>query len=306
VAMELEKVTKNASRGAKTAVERVGAGKGMRGPAGIAVTGAALAALPFAAEKLAKVAGPKVREKGGEVAEKAQSQLKDTAKEAMPDSPSQLIGGNPLKKLFGGGAGGSEGDDEQSGRAAPGFGSGRRMPVQQAIDVAVPITEAYNAWTQFENWPEFMHRIDSAEQVDDATVSFQAKIWGINKRFEADIVEQKPDERIEWNVTEGYAHSGVVTFHALSKNLTRIDLSVDVDPSNIIDKASRGMRFVKRAVRGDLHRFKAYVELADEEPDGWRGKIEDGRVKRSRPRSSKSRNGSRSSNGSKAKASSKS
>jgi uncharacterized membrane protein len=180
------------------------------------------------------------------------------------------------------------------------------MPVQQAIDVAVPITEAYNAWTQFENWPEFMHRIDSAEQVDDATVSFQAKIWGINKRFEADIVEQKPDERIEWNVTEGYAHSGVVTFHALSKNLTRIDLSVDVEPSNIIDKASRGMRFVKRAVRGDLHRFKAYVELADEEPDGWRGKIEDGRVKRSRPRSSKSRNGSRSSNGSKAKASSKS
>ena len=142
------------------------------------------------------------------------------------------------------------------------------MPIQQAVDVAVPITVAYDTWTRFEDWPEFMHRIESAEQVDDATVSFQAKIWGINKRFEADIVEQKPDERIEWNVTEGYAHTGVVTFHALAENLTRIDLSLDVQPSNIIDKASRGMRFVKRAVRGDLHRFKAYVELADQEPDG--------------------------------------
>ena len=180
------------------------------------------------------------------------------------------------------------------------------MPVQQSIDVAVPISETYNAWTEFESWPEFMHRIESAEQVDDATVSFQAKIWGINKRFEADIVEQKPDERIEWNVTEGYAHTGVVTFHSLSENLTRIDLSLDVQPSNIIDKASRGMRFVKRAVRGDLHRFKAWVELADEPKDGWRKTIEDGRVKQSRSSSSKSRNGSRSSNGSKAKAGSKS
>lgn len=170
----------------------------------------------------------------------------------------------------------------KSDRAAPGFGSGRRMPVQQAIDVAVPITEAYNAWTEFEEWPEFMHRIESAEQVDDATVSFQAKIWGVTKRFEADIFEQRPDERIAWNVTEGYAHTGVVTFHPLSETLTRIDVSLDVQPSNIIDKASRGMRFVKRAVRGDLHRFKAHVELADEARDGWRGTIEGGRLKRGR------------------------
>jgi len=126
-----------------------------------------------------------------------------------------------------------------------------------------------------------MHRIESAEQVDDATVSFQAKIWGINKRFEADIVEQRPDERIEWNVTEGYAHTGVVTFHPISDNLTRIDVSLDIQPSNIIDKASRGMRFAKRAVRGDLHRFKAYAELDKDDVDGWRGSIEEGKVKKS-------------------------
>ena len=189
-----------------------------------------------------------------------------------------------MKKVFGGGDSADDGDSE--GRAAPGFGSGRRMPIQQSVDVAVPVKAVYNHWTEFENWPEFMHRIENAEQVDESTVSFQAKIWGITKRFEAEIVEQRPDERIEWNVTDGYAHTGVVTFHALSKNLTRIDLSLDIQPSNLIDKASRGMRFAKRAVRGDLHRFKAYAELAEDEPDGWRGTIEDGDVKR------RSRNGS--------------
>ncbi len=170
------------------------------------------------------------------------------------------------------------------------------MPIQQSVDVAVPVKVAYNHWTEFEDWPEFMHRIETAEQVDDSTVSFQAKIWGISKRFEAEIVEQRPDQRIEWNVTDGYAHTGVVTFHPLSENLTRIDLSLDIQPSNVIDKASRGMRFAKRAVRGDLHRFKAYVELDKDDKDGWRGTIEDGKVKRKRSgsggKSSRSSNGS--------------
>ncbi|HEX2467545.1 MAG TPA: SRPBCC family protein [Solirubrobacterales bacterium] len=279
---DIEKVT----RGAKKAAKRVTDGDGpLKSPVGLAVAGAAVAAIPLAAEKLAKVAGPKVSEKANQVTDKAKSELRDTAKDALPDSPSELLGGGPLKRMFGGG-GDSDDDSDDSGRAAPGFGSGRRMPIQQSIDVAVPLKDAYNHWTQFEDWPEFMHRIESAEQVDDATVSFQAKIWGITKRFEADIVEQRPDERIEWNVTEGYAHTGVVTFHPLSENLTRIDTSLDIQPSNLIDKASRGMRFAKRAVRGDLHRFKAYVELDKDDKDGWRGTIEDGKVKRKTERKS--------------------
>ena len=202
-----------------------------------------------------------------------------------------------------------EADGDAKGRATPGHGSGRRMPIQQAIDVAVPVSVAYNQWTRFEDWPEFMHRVETAEQVDDATVSFQTKIWGISKRFEADILEQHPDERIEWNVTDGYAHTGVVTFHPLSENLTRVEVTLDVQPSNLIDKASRGMRFVKRAVRGDMHRFKAYVELDHDEKDGWRGTIEEGRVKKARgsKSSSRSRGSSRrpSRNGSKAESRSK-
>jgi uncharacterized membrane protein len=286
---DLEQVT----RGAKQVTKRVKNADGVNKPVGIAVAGAAVAAIPFVVEKLT---GGKLTEKADEVAgtakEKVKSEVVDSAKDAMPDSPADLVGAGPLKRIFGGGS--SDDDDDSEGRAAAGHGSGRRMPIQQAVDVAVPVKEAYNHWTEFERWPEFMHRIESAEQVDDSTVSFQAKIWGISKRFEADIVEQRPDERVEWNVTQGYAHTGVVTFHPLSKNLTRIDLSLDVQPSNIIDKASRGMRFVKRAVRGDLHRFKAYAELAEDPAKGWRGTIEDGDVKR------RSRNGSsgRSRNGS--------
>ena len=198
----------------------------------------------------------------------------------------------------------------RSGGAAPGYGSGRRMPIQQSVDVAVPVKIAYNHWTEYEDWPEFMHRIETAEQVDDTTVSFQAKIWGISKRFEAEIVEQVPDERIEWNVTEGYGHKGVVTFHPLSENLTRLDVSLDIQPSNLIDKASRGMRFAKRAIRGDLHRFKAYVELDKEKKRGSRKTIEDGKVKRastgSSGKSGRSRNGSDPKNGSRSKSKSSS
>ena len=291
----------------------------LSGPKGIAAAGVALAALPLAVEQLAKRAGPKVAGKASDLTDqakqKAKHQLKETAKETAdevtPDMP-KLGGGKLLGGLFGGGKDEQgEGDGDGGGRAAPGHGSGRRMPIQQAIDIGVPIKEVYNQWTQFEDWPDFMHRLENVQQADETTVSFQAKAWLIKKRFEAEILEQRPDERIEWNVTQGFAHTGVVTFHELEPRLTRIELTMDVEPSNVVDKASRGMRFVKRAVRGDLHRFKAYMELKEEADGGWRGTIEDGEVKRrterkssgSRSRGSRSR-GSR--NGSSANGSSRS
>jgi uncharacterized membrane protein len=182
-----------------------------------------------------------------------------------------------IKGAFGGGDGDDGGGE---GSSAPGHGSGRRMPIQQAVDVAVPIKEAYNHWTQFEDWPDFMHRLESVEQVDDATVAFQSKFWGIGKRFEAQIIEQKPDEKIEWDVTEGAAHTGLVTFHQLSDRLTRIEVTLDIEPSGLVEKAGRGWRFAKRGIRADLHRFKAHVELSDEPVKGWRGTIKDGEVQR--------------------------
>jgi uncharacterized membrane protein len=278
-------------------------------PKGLAAAGIALAALPVAIQGISKLAGPKVGRKVSEVGEqakeKAKEQLAEKADEVTPDMPKKLLGGGGIVgKLFGGGddGGGDDGDGDGAGEgsAAPGHGSGRRMPIQQSVDVAVPIKVAYDQWTQFEEWPRFMHRLESVDQIDESTVAFSAKVWGVNKRFEAKILEQRPEQRIEWDVSQGLAHIGVVTFHELSERLTRIEVTLDIEPDSLVEKAARGMRFIKRAVRGDLHRFKAYVELNEEAEDGWRGTIEHGEVKR-RKRSSSGSNGNRSRGGNRSK-----
>jgi hypothetical protein len=159
------------------------------------------------------------------------------------------------------------------------------MPVQQSVDVAVPLETAYNQWTQFEDWPEFMHRVTNVSQDDPCEVKFATKIWGKTKEFTAHIETQRPDERIKWQVTEGMIHNGVVTFHELAPRLTRIELGLDVEPGSLLEKAARGMRHVKRAARADLHRFKAFIEMLEKETGAWRGVIEDGEVVKDHPAS---------------------
>src|SRR5581483_3843252 len=213
----------------------------------------------------------KVQEKVGQAGGPA-GILKNVVKKALP---------------FGGG------DDDDDGDHGPrGIGKGRRMPVQQSIDVAVPVETAYNQWTQFEEWPQFMQRVTRVSQEDRATVSFATKIWGKTKEFKAKIVTQRPDEKIKWEVTEGITHTGWVTFHEIAPQLTRLELSLDLEPGGLLEKAARGMRHVKRAARGDLHRFKAYIEALEQETGAWRGTIEDGKVKRQRESRRQSQNGS--------------
>jgi uncharacterized membrane protein len=200
-----------------------------------------------------------------------------------------------------GNGGGDGGGGEKN--EMPGVGKGRRMPVQQAVDIGAPIATVYNQWTQFEDWPKFMHRLQSVSQEEDTEVAFKAKIWGISKEFKAEILEQRPEERIKWKVIEGVTHTGVVTFHEVAPRLTHVEVNIDVDPGSLIEKAGRGMRHVKRAVRADLARFKAYVMMEEEETGSWRGVIEDGDVKRNRS-SSGTRRRSSSSGRSKSSASS--
>ena len=254
--------------------------KNLNSPKKMAAAGAGLMALPFAAEGIAKLVGGSPAEKAGELGKKAKDKAASGAKEMAGEVADEKLG----SKLPGGLGGlfhknGSDSDSD-SEEATEAHGSGRRMPIQQSVDVAVPIKEAYDQWTRFEDWPEFMHRVDSVQQTDDSTVHFSTKVWGITKEFEAEIVEQRPDERIEWHSEDGLMHSGVVTFHQLAPRLTRIEVTLDVKPDSLLEKAGRGMRFTKRAVRGDLHRFKAYVEMEEHSDKGWRGTIEDGDVKR--------------------------
>lgn len=238
------------------------AARQMKDPKKMAAAGAALMALPFAAEGIAKLAGGSPKEVGEKAKGKATEGAKKVASEVADEklgSAKKLAG---LKDLFGGIGKDSDSDDGEEATEA--HGSGRRMPIQQSVDVAVPISEAYKQWTQYEEWPKFMHRVDSVQQKDDSTISFSTKVWGITKEFEAEIVDKKRDERIEWHTEQGLMHSGVVTFHKLAPRLTRIEVSMDVKPDSLVEKAGRGMRFTKRAVRGDLHRFKAFVEMEED------------------------------------------
>ena len=341
---DLSRMTRTALDAAKNTKSKDGP---LSDPKTLAAAGVGIAALPVAVEQIAKRVAPKVSDIGEEAKDKvsdaasgAVSSLGDQAKQAakgavvskLTPGSSEDGGEGLLSKLKPGSSdegedsGGllsklkpgssDEGDGDEQGRAAPGYGGGgRRMPIQQSVDVAVPVEVAYNRWTMFEDWPDFMHRFESVEQVDDTTLSFSTKVWGIHRRFEAEIVEQRPDERIEWNVTEGVSHTGVVTFHKLADRLTRIEVSLDIEPQGMLEKMARGMRFTKRAVRADLHRFKALIELDEEAEGGWRGTIEDGKVKRrterkasgtANRRRASSRNGSRASSSAGSRSGSKS
>src|SRR5829696_5114208 len=180
-----------------------------------------------------------------------------------------------LGAVTGGALGGGDDDDEAS-KPPDGAGSGRRMPIQQAVDVAAPLSVVYNQFTQFEEWTKFMHRAESASQEDEGHVNFKTKMWAVSRQWESEITDQRPDERIAWKTTSGPNLAGVATFHELAPRLTRVEVNVDFAPQGFFEKIGRGWRFAKRAIRGDLHRFKAYVEMQEEETGEWRGYIRDG------------------------------
>jgi uncharacterized membrane protein len=264
----------------KSTEKPVKPGGPLSGARGLAAGAGLAAAVP-----LAKKGVDAMRANGGpptpaRAVSKAASKAGDKVGSNMKQAVDEAGGAGGLAKQAASGLlpGIGSDDGEEGNDGMPGVGKGRRMPVQQAVDVAVPLETAYNQWTQFEDWPEFMHRVTRVTQEDDCTVSFQTKIWGKTKEFRARIDTQRPDQRIKWSVTQGITHSGVVTFHELAPNLTRIELNVDIEPGSLLEKAARGMRHIKRAMRADLSRFKAFIEMQELETGAWRGVIEDGEV----------------------------
>ena len=265
------------------------------GARGVAA-GAGLAALaPLAKRGVDAIRGnnislptPKPGKAATKVATKAATKMGDQVGGKLKETVSEKVdeaggAGGLVKEAASGLLPGGGGDSGGGKGGMPGVGKGRRMPVQQSVDVAVPVETAYNQFTQFEDWPEFMHRVTRVTQEDDCTVSFATKIWTRSREFVAEIETQRPDERIKWKVSQGITHTGVVTFHELAPRLTRIELNMDVDPGSLIEKAARGMRHVKRAARADLHRFKAFIEMQELETGAWRGVIEDGELVEEHP-----------------------
>ena len=184
-------------------------------------------------------------------------------------------GAEGAKQALGGGAVGKLGQAATkllSGGGGQSGGKTRRLPIQRWTDVAVPVEEAYERWTSFDDFPKFMHRVLEVKQEDDDKIHWREKIWFSTREWDGQITDKRKNDRIAWKSVSGTQHSGVVSFHRLDRNLTRVLVTVDFVPTGMIEKMASGMRFVKRAVQADLARFKAYVEFGNAEGLQYRSK----------------------------------
>ncbi len=145
--------------------------------------------------------------------------------------------------------------------------------VEKSIEIEAPIDAAYNQWTQFEEFPRFMEGVEKVTQLDDKRLHWIASIAGQRKEWYSRITEQVPDSRIAWTSEGGTYTSGVVTFHRLDENRTKVMLQMDYDPEGFIEQAGDKLGFVSRQVQGDLDRFKTFIEERGQETGAWRGTI---------------------------------
>jgi uncharacterized membrane protein len=147
--------------------------------------------------------------------------------------------------------------------------------VIETVDVNVPVSTAYNQWTQFETFPEFLSFVESITQVTDTLTAWKVKVAGQEREFEAEITEQHPDERVAWNSTGGEEnHAGVVTFHKLSDNETRVTVQLDWEPKGLAEKAGAIFGVDDHMIKSDLANFKKYIEAKPAADGAWRGDVQ--------------------------------
>jgi uncharacterized membrane protein len=156
------------------------------------------------------------------------------------------------------------------------------MPtIQDSIEVQVPVQQAYNQWTQFEDFPKFMEGIQSVQQLDDTHVHWVAEIRGETREWTTEITEQRPDEKVAWKTIDGEVkNDGVVSFEQIARDQTRVNVEMDVEGESTAENVAGDLLgVVKSQVRGDLERFKQLIENRDEETGAWRGEVRKGETK---------------------------
>ena len=144
--------------------------------------------------------------------------------------------------------------------------------IENSITVDVPLSRAYNQWTQFEEFYLFMEGVKEVKQVDAKRLHWKVEIAGKSKEWDADIIEQVPDHRITWRSTGGAKNSGTINFISLGAEQTRVNLHLDYDPQGIAETLGDAFGVVSTRVAGDLKRFKEYIEK-NPASGGWRGEI---------------------------------
>jgi uncharacterized membrane protein len=148
--------------------------------------------------------------------------------------------------------------------------------IEKSIDVNVPVRVAYDQWTQFESFPQFMDGVESVRQQGDTNLHWIAEIAGRRQEWDAEITQQTPDERIAWTSTSGDRNAGAVDFHRIDDNKTRITLTMDVEPSGALEKVGDAVGIPAGRVEGDLKRFKEFIEARGSATGAWRGEVEQG------------------------------
>ena len=146
--------------------------------------------------------------------------------------------------------------------------------IEQSIEVNVPVRTAYDQWTQFEEFPQFMDGVESVSQLDDTHLRWVAEIGGKTQEWKAEITEQHPDERVAWRSVDGKANAGVVTFHRLEDQRCKIMVQMDFEPEGVVEKVGSAIGADTRRVKGDLERFRDLIESRGAQSGAWRGDVE--------------------------------
>ena len=148
--------------------------------------------------------------------------------------------------------------------------------VEKSIEVDVPLSTAYNQWTQFEEFPSFMGGVKEVRQLDDRRLHWVAEIAGVRREWEASILEQVPDQKIAWAATAGATNAGAVRFEPAGPSRTVVHLALEYEPEGLLEQAGDKLGIVERQVRSDLERFKKLIEERGVESGGWRGGVNEG------------------------------
>jgi ribosome-associated toxin RatA of RatAB toxin-antitoxin module len=150
--------------------------------------------------------------------------------------------------------------------------------VQESIDVNVPIGQAYNQWTQFEDFPRFMSGVDAVRQLDDTTVHFETSIAGVKREYDAQITGQEPDQRVTWESLNEPRNAGTVWFESLGPDETKVNVELTWEPESAMEKIGAAVGLDSRQVASDLKKFKEFIESRGSETGAWRESVNDGEV----------------------------
>jgi len=146
--------------------------------------------------------------------------------------------------------------------------------IEKSVQVEVPVSTAYDQWTQFESFPQFMEGVESVKQLDDKHLHWKAEIGGVTREWDAEIVDQVPDERITWRAVEGAQNKGTVSFtqDQMAKT-TQVTLRLEYEPEGAVEKTGDVLKIVDMRAKGDLERFKDFIEHRGTETGAWRGEV---------------------------------